>query len=157
LSETPYPNPHFVQAASWEEARTHVDFSPRIPSFTNGKQLASLAIFVRDHKMREVSRSERSLEAHYGSFAVAQSMHGAAESRRLTLEVKYGLIPVEVTVAGREGRAYDRRPPAEPDGPEGGAPAVVVWFDEAMFYLVASDELELPAVMRIAESLYAGD
>jgi len=116
-------------------------------------QLSSLAVWVKDHKLREVNQARRSLEAHYGGFVLAQSQPGQDEAALLALETSYGSSFVAVTVAGREGKSYPLGPPPEPHDIDGRAPAVVVWADGARFYLVASGELEADVLVRIAGSL----
>ena len=147
-------NPHFETATSWRDARRHVIFEPAEPSYTAGGQLQSLAIFVRDHKMRDVPRSDRSLEAHYGRFSFSQSAPGVAEARRLALETKYGLAPQEARIVGREGRAYELGPEPPPGDIDGRPPAVVAWCDGNRFYLVASTELLVDELIRVAASVY---
>lgn len=43
-------------------------FRPLEPRHTAGLRLQSIRIHVRDHKLRELSVDDRTLEAHYGSF-----------------------------------------------------------------------------------------
>ncbi len=147
-------NPHFVAIGSWREAAALVDFEPRVPAYTAGYELSSLAVFVRDHELHEVSQAERSLEAHYGGFMLAQSRPGRDEARRLALETRYGRSSASVTVAGREGQSYALGPLPEPDEVDGRAPAVVAWADGARFYLLASSELEAEVLLRVARSLH---
>lgn len=151
--KTVAPNPHFVSVDSWEAAASMVGFEPRIPEFTVGCTLSSLTVWVKDHKLRDVSQAERSLEAHYGRFVLAQSQPGRSEAARLALETSYGSSFVPVTVTGREGRAYPLGPPPDPDDIDGRAPAVIVWADGARFYLLASTELEADALLQVAGSL----
>lgn len=147
-------NPHFVAIASWEEAAALVGFEPRVPGDTVGQELSALSVFVRDHKLREVSQAERSLEAHYGGFVVTQSQPGREEATRLALETSYGRSPRAVVVAGNEGRSYALGPVPDPDDIDGRAPAVVTWADGPRFYLVASIELDVDVLLQIAASLY---
>jgi len=147
-------NPHFAWAADWDEARNLVAFEPRRPRYTLGHELRSLAAFVMDHKMRRLAVEDRSLEAHYGAFNVSQCRKGAAEARRWAVEMRYGAAPKPVVVAGREGRMYDLGPVPPPDDIDPRSPAIVVWHDGDMFYMVASDQLESDRVLEVAESLY---
>ena len=147
-------NPHFETALSWDEAETLVTFKPLKPSRTDGFTLKSIAIFVRDHKHRELPVSERSLEAHYEGFVLTQGLKGKDEARRLALEVPYGRLPVEAKIAGHEARTYELGPQPETDDIDPRSPAVVVWHDAEMLLLIASDRLPVDTLMRIAESVY---
>jgi hypothetical protein len=147
-------NPHFTVAETWKDARRLLAFAPRRPRRTEGYRLRSLSVFVMDHKMRRIAVEDRSLEAHYGGFNVSQCRKGRPEARRWAVELKYGQAPRPVSVAGHEGRAYDLGPVPPPDDIDPRPPAVVVWHDDDMFYLVASDELESDVLLRVAESLY---
>jgi hypothetical protein len=147
-------NVHFLTAASWDEARLHLTFDPAIPSYTAGRALESLQIHVRDHRMRELPRGDRSLEAHYGSFVFAQSHAEPADARLAAIETSYGSNPSDALIAGREGRVYPLGPDPAPDDVDGRMPAVVVWHDRGRFFLVASTELESPELLRIATSAY---
>ena len=147
-------NPHFETALSWEEAETLINFKPLKPSRAEGFNLQSIAIFVRDHKQRELPVSERSLEAHYEGFVLTQGLKGANEARRLALEVPYGRLPVKTNIAGHEARAYELGPQPEPGDIDPRSPAVVVWHDAEMLLLIASDRLPADTLMRIAESVY---
>lgn len=150
-------NPHFLNPSSWEEAATMLAFVPVVPAHTEGFALQSLAVFVMDHKHRDVPVGDRSLEAHYGGFVLSQSMGAPAEARRKALDLRYGAAPHEMRIVGREGRAYRLGPVPEPDDIDPRMPAVIVWHDADMFFLVASDTLEIDALDRIARSLYDGD
>lgn len=146
-------NPHFQQAESWEAAKALVPFQPRVPRRTAGHRLGSLAVFVRDYKGREVSMGERTLEAHYGAFMVSQSRPGRAAARRQALEVSYGAAPVAGRVRGNEARLYERGPEPEAGDPDPRMPAVVVWCEGEMLFLVASGDLEVAALLPIAASM----
>lgn len=146
-------NPHFISAESWAAAAVIVGFEPRIPEYTVDCELGSLEVWVRDHKMREVGRARRSLEAHYGRFVFTQSKPGEHEAMRLAMETSYGSSFVAVTVMGREGRSHPLGPPPGPDDTDGRSPAVVVWADGPKFYLLASDELDADVLSRVAGSL----
>jgi hypothetical protein len=149
-------NPHFETAASWKAARAMLTFQPLEPVHTAGLRLQSIRIYARDHKMRELPVGDRTLEAHYGSFSLSQARKGASEARRLALDVSYGRTGRDAQIAGCAARVYELGPEPEPDDIDGRSPAVVVWHDAAMFYLVASDEMSSDALVRIATSLYAG-
>ena len=148
------PNPHFLTVSSWEEARDELAFAPLRPAETAGHALESLSIFVRDHKHRDLSIDERILEAHYGAFSVSQSRPGSEEARRQVVEVPYGSGAMQALVAGHEARFYELGPEVDPGDIDGRSPAVVVWHENARFYLVASYTLELEVLTRIADSLY---
>ena len=153
----PRQNPHFVPLEDWSGAGPLVDFRPLVPTHTAGVDLQALAVFVMDHRKREVPRSRRAVEAHYGDFVLSQSMPGKAEARRQALSAAYGAEAETVTVLGHEGRGYRRGPPVPDDDPDGRSPAVLVWADGPLFYLLASTELDLEVLVRIAESLRPRD
>ena len=147
-------NPHFVTVSSWEAAEELLTFRPRRPQETAGFGLQSLRIFVRDHKHREIPVRSRSLEAHYGGFSVTQERKGEAEARRWALSQSFGLGVYPVKLAGHEGRARELGPEVPPDDIDGRIPAVVVWHDGDMFYLIASGELPAQVLIDIAGSIY---
>jgi hypothetical protein len=148
-------NPHFASAPSWKAAGEMLTFQPRQPAFTAGRELQSLRIYVRDHKMRDLRIGERSLEVHYGSFVVSQSRKGIAEARRLALEVSYGQNLREGAIAGHPARVYELGPEPEPDHLDGRPPAVVTWHDGEMFFLIASGEMPVDELIPIAASMYS--
>lgn len=146
-------NPHFEFPASLTEARELVDFEPVTPAMP-GLALNSVAVFVRDHKHRDLPRGDRSLELDYEGFVFSQQRKGEAEARRTVVEVSFGRYPRETLIAGREGRVYALGPEPEPDDIDPRSPAVVVWQDAEMFYLIASPSLEAEALLPIAQSVY---
>lgn len=148
-------NDHFDTVADWTQAAGLVDFEPRRPAFTAGFALQSLAVHVMDHRQRRLPVSARSLEAHYGGFAIDQKRAPtAAQAKQLALSTPYGLAPVTVRVAGQEARSYALGPVPDPDDIDGRSPAVVVWYESDRVYLVASGQLEAETLLRIAASLY---
>ena len=147
-------NPHFQRAADWQAAARSLTFEPQRPAYTGDAVLESLQIFVRDHKMRELPKGERSLEAHYGAFVFTQTRRTEDEARRLALAEVYGREPKVVSVAGHPGRLYERGPEVAPGDPDGRSPAVVVWHDGPCFYLLASVTLEVQELARIAASVH---
>ncbi|MCP8689864.1 hypothetical protein [Marinobacterium sedimentorum] len=148
-------NPHFETAADWAQAAALVDFEPRRPAFTAGFALQSLAVHVMDHRKRRLPVSARSLEAHYGGFVIDQKRAScAAQARHLALSRPHGRAPATVQVAGQEGRSYALGPVPESGDIDGRSPAVVVWHEGDRVYLVASDQLEVATLLRIAVSLY---
>ena len=151
-------NEHFETVADWDAAAGLIEFTPRRPAFTAGYSLESLSVFVMDHRKRKLPVSARSLEAHYGGFVIEQKRAAsAAEARRLALSTPYGSVAETVAVRGLEGRGYPLGPEPDQDDIDGRVPAVVVWNDESMFYLVASSQLELADLLSIAASLYPED
>jgi hypothetical protein len=52
---------HFLRPASWREAAPLLSFRPVVPGHTEGFALLSLAVFVMDHKHRDVPVRDRSL------------------------------------------------------------------------------------------------
>jgi hypothetical protein len=147
-------NPHFETAASWKTAWEMLTFQPREPRHTAGLRLHSIRIHVRDHKLRELSVNDRTLEAHYGGFVLSQARKGTAEARRLALDVRYGSAGHEGQIAGHATRIYELGPEPAPDDIDGRSPAVVTWYDADLFFLVASDTMSSDELVRIALSLY---
>lgn len=145
---------HFATVETWAAAEAMLNFHPLEPKQTEGCSLQSLQIHIRDHKHRDLSVGDRTLEAHYGAFVLSQARPGTVEARRLALVVSYGRAPLEVRVLGREGRMYELGPEPDPDDIDGREPAVVVWSDGEMFYLAASDTLMAEALLRVATSLH---
>lgn len=148
-------NLYFTSVASWKEAEAQLAFRPRQPRDTAGFRLESLAIHVRDHKKRELPVGSRSLEAHYGGFVLSQARKGEGPARRAALRVAYGQDARPAKICGREGRAYELGPEVPADDIDGRTPAVVVWHDGDMFYLVASTELAQEVLVGVAVSMYA--
>lgn len=147
-------NPHFKAVASWEAARTMLDFEPLAPGINFEHELESLSIHVRDHKMRELSVSERSLEAYFSRFSFTQARKASVdEARRQVVEASYGRAGKEALIAGHVGRVYELGPKPPADDIDGRSPSVVVWHDSELVYLVASDELPSVDLVRIAGAL----
>jgi len=142
------PNAHFETADSWDAASERLSFRPRIPSRT--LRLEALRIFVRDHKLRELPVTERTLEAHYPSFVFTQSQPGAREARRQTVDVSYGREAREASVRGCEARIYAPGPEPAPGDIDPRSPAVVVWHDDGTIFLLASDTLDSDVLVEIA-------
>lgn len=147
-------NPHFQTVSSWQEAESLLSFRPVTPKHTEGASLQSLSIYVRDHRRRELPIGGRSLEAHYGSFSLSQARHGVEDARRRALELRYGREPHEALICGHEGRVYELGPEPEPDDIDPRSPAVVVWSDGEVLFLIASGSLPSIALLRIAASMY---
>ena len=131
-------------------------FHPLEPEHTAGLRLQSIRIHVRDHKLRELAVGDRSLEAHYGGFVLSQARRSAAEARRLALDVSYGRAPRAAEIAGCAARVYELGSEPQLGDIDGRPPAVVVWHDGELFYLIASDEMPSDNLVRIALSLYPG-
>ena len=129
-------------------------FQPLEPEETAAYRLQSICIHVRDHKLRELSIADRTLEAHYDAFVFSQARKDASEARRLALAVPYGPDVCDVKIAGCSGRAYERGPEVPPEDIDGRGPAVVTWHDGEMFYLIASDAMSAAELVRIAGSRY---
>ena len=146
-------NPHFAAVDSIEAAEALLTFRPSVPEFTAGCELDSIAVFIMDHRRREVPAEKRSVELHYGRFAVSQQAPGPDEARRLALDVSYGRGPIEIQFPTGPGRAYEPGPPVPADDIDGRAPAVVVWAAGDRFNLVASSELELAVLVDVAGSM----
>jgi hypothetical protein len=97
----PVPNAYFDRVGSWHHAQTKLTFVPIKPRYTVGLSLQSLDIHVRDTAHGELAIKDRSLEAHYGSFVLTQSLKGEEEAQRWATRVGYGPGPREWNVAGR--------------------------------------------------------
>ncbi len=138
MTDTPR-NPHFESADTIEEAAELLTFKPIQPAYTAGFGLDAIRVFVRDHRMRDVPMTRRTVELHYGGFVVSQSCPGPEEARRLAVEVRYGSSPVEALILGREGTIYELGPEPDPDDPDGRMPSVVTWHGDGVHHLVASD------------------
>ena len=146
---------HFKQMGDWKEAAEYLSFNPRRPSFTAGYSLETLQIHVMDHRRRHIPVNRRSLEAHFGGFVVDQKRLGSDyDARRKALSTTYGQGIKTVHVAGNVGRSYALGPEVDPQDVDGRVPAVVVWHDADLFYLVASDRLDREQLCQIALSMY---
>ena len=152
-ADVPPANPHFLRVSSWGAAASEVDFEPHVPSETLDHELQTLQIHVMDHRRRQLPRRERSLEAHYGAFVFSQSRHTVDEARRLALDTSYGSAAETTTVGGHPARRYELGVEVEPDDIDGRPPSVVVWHDGELFYLVASDQLAVADLERVAASV----
>jgi hypothetical protein len=148
-------NPHFESAESWTAAEQRLAFRPVEPRDTAGLAVVSMRIHVRDHKLRELSLEERTLEVSYGAFVLSQSRRGADEARRLALEVAYGQAARELEIAGHSARVYELGPEPPPDDIDGRMPSVLTWHDAEMFYLIASGEMAAERLVQIAQSMYS--
>jgi hypothetical protein len=147
-------NPHFAAVPSWTAARAMLTFRPLELAPAEYQRLA-IRIHIRDHKMRELSPAERSLEARYEGFTFSQSQRGPDEAKRLALATRYGPAGRDARIAGREARVYELGPEPPPDDVDGRSPAVVVWCDEGMFYALSSIELSADALLAVATTLYS--
>lgn len=146
-------NPHFAAVDSLEAAEALLSFRPSVPTFSAGCELDSIAVFVMDHRRRQVPVDQRIVELHYGQFVVSQQAPGPAEVRRLALEVSYGRAPIDIQLPTGPGRAYELGPPVPPDDIDGRAPAVVAWAAGDRFVLVASSDYERDVLLEIARSI----
>lgn len=131
-----------------------VMFEPLELESAAGHKLHSLQIHVRNHKLRQLSISDRTLEAYYGAFVFSQAWKGIKEAQRLALVVSYGPGGHDENIAGRAARVYELGPETPPNDIDGRSPAVVTWHDSEMFYLLASDKMSSTELVRVARSLY---
>ena len=129
-------------------------FQPLEPEYTAGLPLQSIRIRVRDHKLRAVPVADRTFEAYYGGFVLSEARRGVDEARRLALAVSYGTAGRDAQIAGRAARVYELGPEPAPDDIDGRSPAVVVWHDVELLYLVASSTMSSDELVAIAKSLY---
>ena len=107
-------NPHFESVATIAEARAKLSFEPREPSFTRGVKASGLRIHVLDHKRRELTVEQRSLEAYYPGFVVTQAWKGRAEARRLALEVCTAASRGPPGIGTHDARLYELGPVPRP-------------------------------------------
>jgi hypothetical protein len=148
-------NDHFETVVDWAAAARLLAFEPRQPAFTAGFDLESLNVFVMDHRKRRLPITARSLEAHYGGFVIDQKRTASTtDAKRQALSRFYGAAAASVWVAGLEGRGYALGPDPGPDDIDGRSPAVIVWSEGTMFYLIASSQLDKTILGRIASSMY---
>jgi hypothetical protein len=148
-------NNYFESVTNWPAAAALVDFKPRRPKYTAGSELKSLAVHVMDHRKRQLSVNERSLEAHYTHFVIDQKrVSSEEEAKRQALTTLYGQAPARICVAGHEARSYALGPERDADDLDARSPAIIVWQDRDMIYLVASTQLDVEALYRIASSIY---
>jgi hypothetical protein len=147
-------NPHFETAESWKEAAAKVAFTPRRPQYTGGHGRQSIRVHVRDHRLRILPVSGRTLEAHYGALVLSQARPGPAEAGRRALAVSYGREPQEAEISGHAGQICELGPDPGPDDIDGRNPAVVTWHVDEMHYLIASAEMSTGVLLRIANSPY---
>lgn len=146
-------NPHFAAVESIDAAEKLLTFRPSVPTYTDGRVLDSIAVFVMDHRRRKVPVERRTVELHYGGFVVSQQRVGPCEARRLALDTSYGRGPIEVQLPAGPGRAYELGSEVPPDDVDGREPAVVAWASGDRFHLVASTEVDLDVLLRIAGSV----
>ena len=85
---------------------------------------------------------------------LSQARKRTDEARRLALDVRYGSAGQERQIAGHGARIYELGPEPAPDDIDGRTPAVVIWHDADLFFLVASDAMSSDELVRIAISLY---
>jgi hypothetical protein len=148
-------NDHFKSVFDWAAAAELLDFEPRRPAYTAGFSLVALSVHVTDHRKHQLPLGARSLEAHYGGFVIDQKRAASEmDAQRRALSTSYGQAATRVRVAGHEGRSYALGPVPDPDDGDGRSPAVVVWHDGQMIYLVASGALDEAILHRVASSMY---
>lgn len=146
------PAPVFVACASWPESARLLTFVPRAPRDCDGDRVAALRVFVRDHRGRELPAARRTVEAHYATFVFSQSSDVTGPASRLLRGPITG-DATAVTIQGRPGFLYPQGPEPSPDDPDGRRPALVVWEDNGVHLLLASDELTPTRLVLIAESI----
>jgi hypothetical protein len=148
------PSPAFVVVDSWDAAAALLPFAPRVPRDAGGRALQGLRVLVCDHRRRDLAPARRSVEAHFSSVVLSQSQHALDDAKRRALDVAYGQNGYAVAIAGREGRAYPRDPDALPGDLDGPGPAVVVWADADMLFLLASHDATIDGLCRIGASIH---
>lgn len=146
-------NPHFAQALSWQEARDLVPFELLVPDFGVGPP-ASIAVFMRNHRMRDVPARERAVEAHWADFVFSQTSREPDEARRLAIEVSYGQEVREGRIGSCVAKVYELGPTVPDSDPDGRSPSVVTWHEGEKFYLLASTTLSGAELERRAQSQY---
>lgn len=85
---------------------------------------------------------------------MSQAKKGPIEAKQLALSISYGPVGNDAQIAGHSAKTYELGPEVLPDDLDGRNPAVVTWCDDAMHYLIASDQLSVTALIKIAASLY---
>jgi hypothetical protein len=148
------PAPAFVVVDSWDAAAALLPFAPRIPRDAGGRALQGIRVVVRDHRGRDLAPARRSLEAHFSGVVLSQSQHVPDDTKRRALDVAYGQNGYAISIAGREGRAYPRGPDPLAGDLDGPSPAVVVWADADMLFLLASHDATIEGLCRIGASIY---
>lgn len=147
-------NPHFLSVETLKEAAKNVAFTPLEPSNTAGCALEGMNIFVKDHKMREVPLENRTLEMHYGQFVISQKKcENGDAAKKMALETKYGQSPSEGKINGFDARMYELGPETAEDDMDGRRPAAVAWHNEEMFFLIASTQMNVSKLIKIAKSM----
>lgn len=147
-------NPHFKSVETLKEAAKHVAFTPLSPEDTAGCALEGMNIFVKDHKMREVPRENRTLEMHYGKFVISQKKCDNGDAaKKMALETPYGQAPSEGKINGFDARMYELGPAVPEDDIDGRRPAAVAWHDAEMFFLIASTQMNISKLITIAKSM----
>ena len=139
---------------TWAGACSMLDFEPVKPRALKTRQIEKFAVHVRDHKMRQLPRHQRSFETYFPDCVFSQARREPAEARRLALEVSYGEAPANIVVGGHQARRYELGPVPPADDIDPRSPAVVTWADGGMLYLLASDQLPASELERIAASIY---
>ena len=131
-------NFHFKNITDWKEAKDHIDFEPRIPSFTAGYSLHTLSVYVVDHRKRQLPISSRSLSAYYDqAFVIEQKrLASSNEARRTALSISYGSAAQTIFIAGHEGRKYELGPEVPTTDIDGRMPAVIAWSEENNIFLL---------------------
>jgi hypothetical protein len=132
-----------------------VSFSPLVLRAPAGRPLKALRVFVRNNRGRWLPKTERTLDAFFEGFAFGQRQYPAKEARRRVSEFMLGRGPVDALIGGCEGRVCELGPEIAPDEIDGRNPAVVVWSDGPMFYLITSSSMSLADLLPIAEALYS--
>jgi hypothetical protein len=149
------PNVHFREVADLREAVGLLAFEPITLGIDATAHPQSVRIHVRDHRRRDISINDRTLEVHYENFVFTQQARSDEEAaRHQALDVSYGRSSSTAKIASHEGRVYELGPPVPPDDVDGREPAVVVWSDDRLVLLLASDSIETNTLVRIAESAY---
>lgn len=131
-----------------------LSFRPIEATRLKAHRLQWIRVWVRDHKMRELPVSGRTVEAGYGPFTLSQAWRGVGEARRHALEVSYGRDGRETHVARCPAKVYELGPEVPPDDIDGRSPSVVTWHDEEIFYFLASYEMASEQLLQIAAALY---
>jgi hypothetical protein len=142
-------NPHFLSVANLEEAADHLGFVPlghRVPY-----EPKAVRIHIRDHRGREVVPT---LETFYDQFLFSQQRPGSPDAVRLALDESYGPDRVALEVGGHSAAGYELGEEPNPTDPDPRQPSVVTWADGEFFFMLASDQMHLPSLLAVADSLY---
>jgi hypothetical protein len=146
-------NPHFEVRDTVASALDLLAFRPLVPR-RPPTTLRSVAVHVRDHRGRLLPVDRRTLEMHFDDMVVSQTKVGSTEALRLAMEVTYGRQRRRLAIGANPAMVYDLGPVPPPEDIDGRSPAVVVWADGDMIFLIASVVRSAGDLVDVAGSMY---